>query len=408
MATKGLRHVLDGYKVLDFTQVLAGPTVTRLMAEMGAEIIKVELAPAGDFSRGFPYLREGRSAYYIQQNRGKKSLCVDVKKPEGHAIVAELVGKVDVVVENYAPGVIKRMGFDYDSVRALNPRIIMCSVSAFGQTGPLSAEPGYDYIGQAYAAVTYMIGDPDGPPSIPMLGLGDVSTGAHAMGAVVAALLHRERTGEGQYLDISMLDAYFHCQEMNVQIYSASNGATNPKRSGVHHPQICPTGVFRSKEGYLIIMAFLDHQWAALCKTMGRPELTNDPRYNTNALRLEHRDEVVSAIEGWLASTASDTAAMDALRKARIPVAPVLSIDQAVNHPHLRERQTVRKISDPIFGEFDAPGFPLRFSAFPGFLPLTAPTLGQHNREVLESYLGYSPERIASLEQSGVLQSGKC
>jgi CoA:oxalate CoA-transferase len=253
-----------------------------------------------------------------------------------------------------------------------------------------------------------MIGDPDGPPSIPMLGLGDVSTGAHAMGAVVAALLHRERTGEGQYLDISILDAYFHCQEMNVQIYSASNGATNPKRSGVHHPQICPTGVFRSKEGYLIIMAFLDHQWAALCKTMGRPELTNDPRYNTNALRLEHRDEVVSAIEGWLASTASDTAAMDALRKARIPVAPVLSIDQAVNHPHLRARQTVRKISDPIFGEFDAPGFPLRFSAFPGFLPLTAPTLGQHNREVLESYLGYSPERIASLEQSGVLQSGKC
>ena len=154
MATNGLRHVLDGYKVLDFTQVLAGPTVTRLMAEMGAEIIKVELAPAGDFSRGFPYLRDGRSAYYIQQNRGKKSLCVDVKKPEGHAIVAELVAKVDVVVENYAPGVIKRMGFDYESVRALNPRVIMCSVSAFGQTGPLSAEPGYDYIAQAYAAVT--------------------------------------------------------------------------------------------------------------------------------------------------------------------------------------------------------------------------------------------------------------
>jgi crotonobetainyl-CoA:carnitine CoA-transferase CaiB-like acyl-CoA transferase len=407
MATNGLRHVLDGYKVLDFTQVLAGPTVTRLMAEMGAEIIKVELAPAGDFSRGFPYLRDGRSAYYIQQNRGKKSLCIDVKKPEGHAIVEELVKKVDVVVENYAPGVIMRMGFDYDSVRKLNPRIIMCSVSAFGQTGPLSSEPGYDYIAQAYAAVTYMIGNPNEAPSLPMLGLGDVSTGAHAMGAVVAALLHRERTGEGQYLDISILDTYFHCHEMNVQIYSATNGATNPKRSGVHHPQICPTGVFRSKEGYLIIMAFLDHQWAALCTTMGRPELINDPRYNTNALRLEHRDEVVNAIETWLAGTAGDAAAMEALRKARIPVAPVLSIDQAVNHPHLRARQTVRKISDPVFGEFDAPGFPLRFSAFPGFLPLTAPTLGQHNREILESYLGYSPKRIASLEQSGILQSGK-
>jgi CoA:oxalate CoA-transferase len=408
MANNGLRHVLDGYKVLDFTQVLAGPTVTRLMAEMGAEIIKVELAPAGDFSRGFPFLRDGRSAYYIQQNRGKKSLCLDAKKPEGRQIIAELVKKVDVVVENYAPGVIKRMGFDYDSVRALNPHIIMCSVSAFGQTGPLSSEPGYDYIAQAYAAVTHMIGNPDGPPSLPMLGLGDVSTGAHAMGAIVAALLHRERTGEGQYLDISILDAYFHCQELNVQIYSASNGAIKPKRSGVHHPQICPTGVFRSKESYLIIMAFLDHQWAALCNTMGRPEMIEHPHFKTNALRLEHLQEVVDAIEAWLATTESDAAAMDALHKVRIPVAPVLSIDQAVHHPHLRARQTVRRINDPIFGEFDAPGFPLRFSAFPGFLPLTAPTLGQHNREILEGHLGYSPDRIAALERDGILQSGKC
>jgi CoA:oxalate CoA-transferase len=405
MTTEGLRHVLDGYKVLDFTQVLAGPTVTRLMAEMGAEIIKVELAPNGDFSRGFPYLRDGRSAYYIQQNRGKKSLCLDVKTPEGHAIIERLIPKVDVVVENYAPGVIKRMGFDYPAVRALNERIIMCSVSAFGQTGPLSAEPGYDYIAQAYAAVTHMIGDPAGPPSIPMLGLGDVSTGAHAMGAIVAALLHRERTGAGQYLDISILDAYFHCQEMNVQIYSASNGATNPRRSGVHHPQICPTGVFRSKDGYLIVMAFLDHQWAALCKVMGRPELANDSRFKTNALRLEHRDQVVAVIEQWLAGTQSDAAAMEALHQARIPVAPVLSIDQAVNHPHLRARQTVRRISDPIFGEFDAPGFPLRFSAFPGFLPLEAPVLGQHNREILERYLGYGAGRISELERAGVLHS---
>jgi crotonobetainyl-CoA:carnitine CoA-transferase CaiB-like acyl-CoA transferase len=187
MATNGLRHVLDGYKVLDFTQVLAGPTVTRLMAEMGAEIIKVELAPAGDFSRCFPFVRDGRGAYYIQQNRGKKSLCLDVRKPEGDAIVEELIGKVDVLVENYAPGVIKRMGFDYDAVRALNPSITMARCR-LRTDRTICAEPGYDYIAQAYAAVTYMICDPNGPPSIPMLGLGDVSTGAHAMGAIVAAL----------------------------------------------------------------------------------------------------------------------------------------------------------------------------------------------------------------------------
>jgi CoA:oxalate CoA-transferase len=408
-------RMLEGYRVLDFTQFVAGPTCTRVLAEMGAEVIKVELAPSGDRVRAAglkPLLPEykdsSQSSYYFQHNHSKLSLAVDISKPGARELIYSMIPKIDVVVENYAPGIIKKMGFGYDELRKRNPKIIMCSISALGQSGPLAYKVGYDYMGQAYAAITDGVGETDRPPAIFTMAIGDVSTGMSAAMAVGFALLHRERTGEGQYLDISILDAYFHCQEMNVQIYSASNGATNPKRSGVHHPQICPTGVFRAKEGYLIIMAFLDHQWAALCQTMGHPELTDDPRYRTNALRLEHRDEVVRAIEAWLASTASDAAAMEALRKARIPVAPVLSIDQAVNHRHLRARQTVRKISDPIFGEFDAPGFPLRFSAFPGFLPLTAPTLGQHNREVLENYLGYDAERIASLEQKGVLQSGKC
>jgi CoA:oxalate CoA-transferase len=400
-----MRHILDGYKVLDFTQVLAGPTVTRLLAEMGAEIIKVELLPNGDFSRGFPYVRDGRSAYFVQQNRGKKSLCVDVKKPAGLALIKDLVPKVDVVVENYAPGVIGRLGLGYEAIKAINPKIIMCSISAFGQTGPLSSEPGYDFIAQAYAAVTYMIGDPDGPPSLPMLGLGDVSTGAHAMGAIACALLHRERTGEGQFLDISIVDAYFHCHEMNVQIYSATKGAIKPKRSGSQHPQICPTGIFRGKQGYLIIMAFLDHQWAELCAVMGKPELAKDPKFETSARRLEHLSEVVNLIETWLASTASDEDAMKALRAHRIPVAPVLSIEQAVNHPHLRSRKTVRKISDRIFGEFEAPGFPLKFSAFPETLELQAPFLGEHNREILESYLGWDQQRISQLEADGVIKS---
>ena len=403
---KAAQHVLDGYKVLDFTQVLAGPTVTRLMAEMGAEIIKVEFAPNGDFSRGFPAVRNGRSAYYVQQNRGKKSLCLDLQRPAALEIVKSMVPKMDVMVENFAPGVIGRLGLGYEVVRALNPRIVMCSISAFGQTGPLSSEPGYDFIAQAYAAVTHMIGDPNGAPSIPMLGLGDVSTGAHAMGAIACALLHRERTGEGQYLDISILDVYFHCHEMNVQVFSASNGAIQPQRSGTQHPQLCPTGVFRGKEGYLIIMAVLDHQWVALCRVMGKEKLVDDPRYKTHALRLERVDEVVGYIERWLASCASDDAAMDALRKARIPVAPVLSIAQAVNHPHLRARRTVRRINDPLFGEFDAPGFPLRFSAFAQELSLVAPTLGQHNREILSTYLGYSAERISELEADGTLHSG--
>ena len=401
-----MRHVLDGYKVLDFTQVLAGATCTRLLAEMGAEVFKIELPPNGDFSRGFPALRDGRSAYYVQQNRGKKSVCVDPKKPAGLEILLALLPKVDVLVENFAPGAIGRMGLGWDEVRKRNPKIVMCSISAFGQTGPLSALPGFDFIAQAYAGVTHMIGDPDGAPSLPMLGLGDVSTGTHAMGAIAAALLYRERTGEGQFLDVSILDSYFHCHEVNVQLYSASNGAIEPKRSGTQHPQICPTGVFRGKQGYLVIMAFLDHHWVELCRIMGQPQLGNDPRYATNAARVEHRDDVVRLIETWLASTESDEAAIGVLQNGRIPVAPVLSIAQAVAHPHLRKRGTVRTITDRIFGEFEAPGFPLRFSAFPERLPLEAPFLGEHNGEVLSRYLGYSEERIRSLEADGVLKRG--
>ncbi len=401
-----MRHVLDGYKVLDFTQVLAGATCTRLLAEMGAEIIKVEIPPKGDFGRSFGAFRDGRSAYYIQQNRGKKSVCLDPKKPAARAILHGLVDKVDVLVENFAPGSIARMGLGWEEVHARNPRLVMCSISAFGQTGPLSNQPGFDFIAQAYAGVTHMIGDPNGAPSLPMLGLGDVSTGTHAMGAVVSALLYRERTGEGQYLDISILDSYFHCHELNVQMYSASHGEVQPKRGGTQHPQVCPTGVFKGKQGYVIIMAILDHHWAELCRIIGHADLAADPRFATNSARLANRDEIVRMIEDWLAATESDAAAIRALQEGRIPVAPVLSIAEAVANPHLRERGTVRTITDRFFGDFEAPGFPLRFSRFPERLPLEAPTLGQHNHDVLASYLGYSADEIRALEAEGVLASG--
>ena len=403
MPNEELIHVLDGYKVLDFTQVLAGPTVTRLMAEMGAEIIKVELAPKGDFSRTLPFLKDGRSAYFIQQNRGKKSLCIDAKSPKGREVLRALVERVDVLVENFAPGTIGRLGFSYDVVKEINPRLVMCSVSAFGQTGPLSDQPGYDYIAQAYAGVTHMIGDPDGAPSFPMLGLGDVGTGVHAMGAIACALLYRERTGKGQHVDISLLDAYFHCHEMNVQIYSGSKGAVQPIRSGSQHYAVCPIGLFKGKEAYLFIIA-LDHQWPPLCAVMGRPELADDPRFASNAQRVAHMDQVVAVIEGWLASTASDDEAVRLLQDARLPVAPVLTIEQAVNHPHLRYRRTVRTIVDREFGELDIPGMPLKFSAFPDELPLETPSLGEHNEEILSAYLSYTPEQVQTLESEGVLR----
>jgi crotonobetainyl-CoA:carnitine CoA-transferase CaiB-like acyl-CoA transferase len=403
MAGTEPQHLLSGYKVLDFTQVLAGPTVTRLMAEMGAEIIKVEIAPNGDISRALPFLKNGRSGYFIQQNRGKKSLCVDVRQPQGQEIIKGLIKQVDVVVENFSPGTIGRLGFGYDVVKQLNPRAIMCSVSALGQTGPLSRIPGYDYIGQAYAGVTYMIGDPNGPPSFPMLGLGDVSTGVHAYAAIASALLYRERTGKGQYLDITLLDSYFHCHELNVQLYSGTQGAVQPKRSGSHHYAVSPAGLFKGKETYLFILC-LEHQWQVLCRAMGKPELIDDPRFATNVKRVEHQAEMIPIIEDWIRAQASDDEAVRILQEGHVPVAPVLSIAEAINHPHLRERRTVRRISDRVLGELDIPGMPLRFSEFPEELPLQAPLLGEHNEEILRGYLAYTPEQIRQLESEGVLK----
>jgi crotonobetainyl-CoA:carnitine CoA-transferase CaiB-like acyl-CoA transferase len=396
-----LKHVLDGYKALDFTQVLAGPTTTRMMAEMGAEIIKVELAPNGDPSRALPFLRDGRSAYYIQQNRGKKSLCIDVKNPEGLEIIKGLVSKVDVMIENYAPGAISRMGLGYDTVSALNPRIVMCSISSLGQSGPLANRPGYDTVGAAYAGVLDMCGYPDRAPVFPALGIGDVSTGVHALAAITSALLGRERSGRGQYVETSLLDCYFGCHELNVQMLSASGGAMKPRRTGEHHYMVAPAGMFKGKNTYILIIGGLDRQWPAMCQAMNRPDLINDPRYNSVAARADHIGEVIRMVQDWVDSH-TDEEVEQALEEQRVPFAPALTVEQAMNHPHLRQRRTVRTITDRFLGEFDIPGFPLRFSGY-GELKLEAPTLGEHNAEILSGYLGYSAGRIEDLATKGVI-----
>jgi crotonobetainyl-CoA:carnitine CoA-transferase CaiB-like acyl-CoA transferase len=398
-------RMLEGYRVLDFTQVLAGPTTSRYMAEMGAEVIKIEFAPSGDISRGVPYLRDGRSGYYVQQNRGKKSLCVDLKHPSGHAIIRDLIPKIDVLVENFSPGVIARMGFGWDSVRALNPKIVMCSISLCGQSGPLSYKPGFDHIGASLAGVLDMTGAADGPPLLNTMGIGDISTGVHGFSAVLAALLWRERTGRGQWVDVSLVDTYFHYHDLSAQALSLSGGAIQPHRSGGHHYMITPAGIFKGREGYIFLVA-LDHQWHDLCRAVGRPDLANDPRFNTNPLRTKNAPDLIRIIEDWLQSLTSDEEALKRLDENRVPNAPVLSVAQAVKNPQLQYRQTVRQIQDRVLGEFQVPGFPLRFSEFPRPLNLEAPFLGEHNAQILSDYLGYSANQINELEAAGVLRSG--
>lgn len=399
MATR----MLDGYKVLDFTQALAGPTTTRYLGQMGAEVIKVEIAPNGDFSRAVPFMRDGRSAYYVQQNRGKKSLCLDPKTPAALAILGELVGKVDVLVQNFAPGVIERMGLDYATVCSLNSKIVMCSISALGRTGRLATLPGYDYVGAAYAGVLDMTGFADRPPVFPQVGLGDVSTGVHALSAILAALLYRERTGTGQHVEASLLDSYFSYHDLNVQALSASHGAMRPRRSGSHHFLACPAGIFQGKGRGILILAQLDHQFPLLCRAMGRSELATDPRFKDLLSRAANADELKRIVQEWIDSAPTDDAVLQLLEEHRVPHAPVLTVEEAVNHPHLRERGTVTTVEDQFIGNFDVPGFPMRFSAFPEELQLPALTLGQHNAEVLRDCLGYSAERIRKLEADGIL-----
>ena len=397
--------ILDGIRVLDFTQYLAGPTVTRLMAEMGAEIIKVEIAPLGDPSRGLPLTDRNRSGYFVQQNRGKQSLCLDLRQPEALTILRELASKVDVVVENFGPGVMEKRGLAYADLRAIKPDIIMASVSAYGRESTLSHKTGYDWAAQAFAGLMHMTGDPKGPPMPMGFAVGDIGSGVHAFSAIGFALFHRGRTGQGQWLDLSMVDAMFHMQDIALQAHTLSNGTFMPNRMGNHHSLVCPFGVFKGPSGYLVILA-LQPQWKNVCAALGQPELEQDPRFAQADRRAANQRELIALIEAWLTNFPDNTAVLAHLEQHRVPSAPVLNPIEAIEHPYFLERGMVRFIEDPILGPLAIPGFPLRFSAQPECPDLVAPLLGQHNSAVLSRVLDYAPERISALAAQGVLAAG--
>lgn len=400
-------HLLTGVRVLDMSRVLAGPTCCRLFAELGADVIKVESGPGGDMVRAISRLRNGRSMYIIQQNLNKKSVCVDFRKPEGIGLIKELVKQCDVVVENFRPGMMAKLGLGYEDLKKIKPDIIMCSISALGQTGPLKDKPGYDTIAQAYSGVTSMIGEKDDAPYIPLVGLGDVSTGAHAAFAVAAALLHRARTGRGQYLDIALLDCYYHYHEAGVHQFTGTNGTFKPTRTGRHFSYVAPCGVFRATGGSIVIIAYL-HHWKDMAEAMGRGDLVKHPDYVTDQVRAERRDEIVQMIETWLQSFPDVDSAIAALERHDVPCAPVLSVEQTVDHPHHVQRGTVRTVTDPIAGTFKIPGMPIKTSDYIANNPdYRAPRLGEHNRQVLREVLGKSEAQIEALGKAGVLFEGE-
>ncbi|MDA0822270.1 MAG: CaiB/BaiF CoA-transferase family protein [Proteobacteria bacterium] len=398
------QHMLSGYRLLDLTRAVAGPTCTRMFAEMGAEVIKVESAPNGDMSRSISKLRNDRSLYFVQQSLNKKSLCVDLRTPEGLALVRELVPHCDVVVENFKPGVIAKMGLGYDALCELKEDIILCSISSLGQTGPLSSKPGYDFIAQAYAGITSMIGDPNSAPSLPLAAIGDVSTGVTAAFAVAAALLDRHKTGKGQMLDVSILDCYYHYHEVNVHQASGSNGAIVPHRNGSHFAYICPAGVYKASGGYVVLAAFL-HHWPDLCTAMNRPELAADEAWATDPARLANIDVVIETIEQWMQTFPDVDSLLKVLDAHNVPCAPVLTVNETLTYPHLVERGTVRTVKDKMAGEFQIPGHPVKSSRYAANNAFEAPLVGEHNRDILKSVLGKNDNEIDSLTAAGVLQS---
>jgi crotonobetainyl-CoA:carnitine CoA-transferase CaiB-like acyl-CoA transferase len=396
------QNLLAGLRILDLSRVLAGPLCTRPFAEFGAEVIKIESAPSGDMVRQFSKLRGERSLYFIQQNLGKKSVCLDLRDPRALQLIKDLVAVSDIVVENFKPGTLDAMGLGYETLKTLKQDIILCSISAMGQTGPLAAKPGYDTIAQGYAGVTAMIGDPNGAPSIPCIAAGDVSTGVHAAFAILAAVYHRDRQGVGQHIDIGLLDVYYNFHEINVHQYSGSAGALNPRRSGSHLGYVCPGGAFKAPDGYMIIMGFA-HHWKDMCTAMGREDLVNVERWNSDLKRVAIRGEVIELIETWLAGFASRDAAIAHLEAHGVPVAPVLEVGETLEHPHFKARGTVRTIHDPLAGEFAMPGNPIKFVGREAASPAPAPTLGEHNETVLTELLGRSADEVAALVAAGTL-----
>lgn len=397
------RRLLNGIRALDFTRFLAGPYLTRSLAVMGADVIKIERPPHGDEQRGHPHFIRGQSGYFLQQNHDKRGVCMDLKRPEAQAVARDLAAVSDVLVENFRPGVMARMGLDYAALSALNPRLIYCSVSSFGQDGPYAQRPGYGIIADALSGALHITGFPDRTPPIIRMPVADTLTGVHGVAAVCAALYAREKTGEGQHIDIALLDCMFSLHEYAIQEFLLSDGKVEAIRIGSGLPGSVPYGVFAGRDGGLVIGAPSDQNWAQVCQAMGRSELATDPRFASNGERSRNREEVYRLVQDWVMARPSVADALARLEAAGVPCARVQTIREVVHDPQIAARGMIVEMEHPVAGKVRLPNLPFHFSKADTTPQRPAPLLGQHNREVLRDVLGYSTEKVAMLERSEVV-----
>jgi crotonobetainyl-CoA:carnitine CoA-transferase CaiB-like acyl-CoA transferase len=405
-------RALGHLRVLDLSRVLAGPWASQVLADLGAEVIKVERPGAGDDTRGWgpPWLRDaaGRdtteSAYFASANRGKRSVAIDIARPEGQALVRRMAERSDVLLENYKVGNLARYGLGYPDLSAANPRLVYCSITGFGQTGPYRNRAGYDFLIQAMGGLMSVTGEPDGAPGGGPMKVGvavaDLLTGMYAVAAVLAALTSRERTGRGQHVDLALLDVQVAMLANQAQGYLASGRA--PPRLGNAHPSIVPYQAFATGDGHLVLAIGNDEQFARLCRLAGRPELASDPRFASNAARVENRASLVPTLEALLARRSS-AEWIAALEPAGVPCGPINDLAEVFADPQVVHRGLRIEVPHPLAGTAALVASPIRLSETPVEHRVAPPLLGQHTREVLSQLLGLGKDEIDRLGRAGVV-----
>lgn len=390
---------LDGIKVIDFSRILAGPYCTMILADLGAEVVKIEKPTTGDEARGVGPFLDGVSAYFISINRGKKSAALNIKDPGGCHLAAELIARADILVENFRPGTMDRLGLGYETLARRNPRLIYAACSGFGQTGPYRTRGAYDMVIQGMGGIMSITGEPGGRPLKTGPAIGDLAGGLFAVIGILTALHARERTGEGQMVDIGMLDCQVALLENAVVRFTATGEVPGPL--GARHPSIAPFEAFGAKDGYVIFAVGTPH-WERFCRAIGREELLDDPRFATNALRAENHAALQPVI-AHVTQTKTVEEWIDIMEHVGVPCGPINTIDQVVAHPQVQAREMIAAIYHPNVGPVRIAGSPITLSRTPGRVDRPAPQLGEHTVDVLKTWLDLTGETIESLTHRGII-----
>jgi CoA:oxalate CoA-transferase len=390
---------LERVRVLDVTHVLAGPTCTMILADLGAEVIKVEPLD-GDDARRFPPFQNDESGYFMSINRNKKGIALDLKAEEAKEVLRKLIKICDAFVENFRPGVMSGLGFGPEEVLRLNPKIVYASISGFGHSGPYMQRPAYDMVAQGMSGIMSITGEEERPPVRVGTSIGDIIAGHQAAIGILAALLWRERSGQGQHVDCAMLDGLVYILENAVVRYTIS--AEVPHAFGTAHPSITPFQAFRTKDGYIITPIGNDALWLKFCRALGLEELANDPKFRTNSKRTKNRGELAALLErALMGKTYQEWSQIFA--EWGLPYAPINSVDKMVADPQVNEREMIVEFEHPIAGEVKMVGCPIKLSQTPPQMRMPPPILGQHTEEILKDLLGYSLEDVKELRRRKVI-----